>query len=72
MVSWTWIDVSAAGMKGWGAGLVFFLTGDCCLYCIVGDDCGVFWDRVCECMLSELCNCGVAGCGGTTNCGGVC
>ena len=23
-------------------------------------------------ILSELCDCGVAGCGGTTDCGGVC
>ena len=64
--------VSVAGMKGWVGGLVFVLIGDCCLDCVVGDDCGVFWDYVCECMLFELCDCGVAGCGGTTNCGGVC
>ena len=39
-------------MKGWVAGLVFVLIGDC----VVGDDCGVFWDCVCGCMLSELCD----------------
>ena len=39
---------------------------------MVGDDCGVFWGYVCRCTLSELCDCGVAGCGGTTDCGGVC
>ena len=25
-----------------------------------------------ECVLSKLCDCGVVGCGGTTNCSGVC
>ena len=35
--------VSAAGMEGWVAGLVFVPVGDCCLGCVVGDDCGVFW-----------------------------
>ena len=64
--------VSAAGMEGWVAGLVFVPIGDCCLDCVVGDDCGVFWGCVCGCTLFELCDCGVAGCGGTTDCGGVC
>ena len=64
--------VSAAGMKGWVGRLVFVLIGDCCLDCVVGDDCGVFCDCVCGCMLFGLGDCGVAGCGGTTNCGGVC
>ena len=59
-------------MKGWVARLVFVPVGDCYLGCVVGDDCGVFWDCVCRCVLSELCDCGVAGCGGTTDCGGVC
>ena len=63
---------SAAGMKGWVGRLVFVLIGDCCLDCVVGDDCGVFLDGVCECMLFGLCDCDVAGCGGTTDCGGVC
>ena len=64
--------VSAAGMKGWVGGLVFVLIGDCCLDCVVGDYCGVFWDCVCGCMLFGLYDCGVAGCGDTTDCGGVC
>ena len=63
---------SVVGMKDWVGGLVFFLIGDCCLGYVVGGECGVFWDGVCECMLFGLCNCGVAGCGGTTNCGDVC
>ena len=46
--------VSATGMKGWVGGLVFVLIGDCCLDCVVGDDCGVSWDCVCECMCSRL------------------
>ena len=33
--------VSAAGMEGWVARLVFVPIGDCCLGCVV-DDCGVF------------------------------
>ena len=35
--------VSAAGMGGWVAELVFVPIGDCCLGCVVGDDCGVSW-----------------------------
>ena len=61
--------VSAAGMKGWVDRLVSVLRGLCC---VTEDDCSVFWGCVHECMLSELCNCDVAGCGGTTDCGGVC
>ena len=34
--------VSAAGMEGWVAELVFVPIGNCCLGCVVGDDCGVF------------------------------
>ena len=64
--------VSAAGMEGWVARLVFVPIGDCCLGCVVGDDCGVFWGCVWGCVLFELCDCCVEGCGGTTNCGGVC
>ena len=64
--------VSAAGLEGWVARLVFVPVGDCCLGCVEGDDCGVFWGCVCGGVLFELCDCGVAGCGGTTDCGGVC
>ena len=59
-------------MKGWVAGLVFVPMGDCCLDCVVGDDCGVFWVCVCGGVLLELCDCGVVGCRGTTDCGSVC
>ena len=72
MVSWTWICVSAAGMKGWVGRLVFVLRGDCGLGCVIRDTCGVFWCCVCGCMLFGLGNGGIAGSGGTTGCGGVC
>ena len=36
--------VSAAGMKGWVAGLVFVPIGDCCLSCVGEDGCGVLLD----------------------------
>ena len=34
----------------WSERLVgrFVLIGDCCIDCVVGDDCGVSWDCVCE------------------------
>ena len=35
--------VSAAGMEGWVAGLVFVPIGDCSVGCVVEDDCGVLW-----------------------------
>ena len=62
--------VCAAGMEGWMAGLVFVPIGDCCLG-LVGDDCCVFWGCVCRDVLLELCDCGVTGCGGANDCGGV-
>ena len=61
--------VSAAGMNGWVDELVSILTGDCCLFCVTGDVCSVFW--MCVCMLFGMWVCGAGGCGGTPSCGGV-
>ena len=57
--------VSAAGMEGWVAGLVFVPIGDSCLFCVVGDGCGVLLSRVCVGVLFELGDYGVANHGGS-------
>ena len=64
--------VSVAGMEGWVTRLVFVPIGDCCLRCVREDGCGVLLDCVCVGMLVGLGDRDVAGCGGTTDCHGVC